>query len=75
MEKNIKDKEYNKNDEEDSFIAATKLNIKRKISCVFEDDLIPRKKEKLQLQEIKRKKTTTNYHHILSKIKNNFTSI
>ena len=69
---NIKNMKDNENDEEDSFIAATKLNIKRKNSYTFENDLVPIKKERLQLQEIKKKKTNTDFHNILLKRKHSF---
>ena len=49
---NIKDKKNDKNEEEDPFIAATQLIKKRKYSCAVEGNLIPIKKERLQLQDI-----------------------
>ena len=75
LKNNIMNKNDNKNDEEDPFIAATKLNIKRKISYAFEDNLFPIKKGKLQLQDIKNKKIYIDYQDRLRKRKNSYNAI
>ena len=72
--KENKDKN-NKNDEEDPFIAATKIEIKRKNSCFLAGNLSPRKKGKLQLQDIKKKKNNLDINNLLTKRKNSFTSL
>ena len=72
--KENKDKN-NKSDEEDPFIAATKIEIKRKNSCFLAGNLSPRKKGKLQLQDIKKKKNNLDINNLLTKRKNSFTSL
>ena len=61
--------------EKDSFTAATKINIKRKISCAFADNLFPRKNGKLKLQDIKKKKIYIDYEDTSRERKNNFSGI